>query len=405
MEDSPQSSWSVPRWQRELLPGALIVPSRAERSLRDWAVDIVLLAAAGGLGAFLLVDTWDHHDGVAAALDVAAGVLAWLALWLRRQHPAAVGIGSALVALASATAGGPALLAAFNAAIRASTRAVAAVAALGVAGSVSMQLLYPSGDPFVLQLVLGVAITALVVGWGLFVRARRALVRSLVDRAERLEIEQRLRIEQAREAERRRIAREMHDVLAHRVSLLSVHAGALEFRPDAPPEEIAAAAAVVRTSAQAAMQELRQVVGVLRADEPEGAPEPPQPTMAQIPGLIEESRAAGMSVEERLEVRADGVPSGIGRTVYRVVQEGLTNARKHAPAAAVAVSLHADDESRIVVEVVNRRPLGPLASSLSGGGTGLVGLAERVALAGGQLEHGPRADGAFVLRATLPCNP
>ena len=106
-----------------------------------------------------------------------------------------------------------------------------------------------------------------MVGWGLFVRAQRELVLSLRERAERLEAEQRLRVEQAREAERRRIAREMHDVLAHRVSLLSLHAGALEFHPDASAEEVAEAAAVIRASAHAAMQELRDVIGVLREGE------------------------------------------------------------------------------------------------------------------------------------------
>ena len=107
-------------------------------------------------------------------------------------------------------------------------------------------------------------LTAVVVGWGLFVRARRELVFSLRERAARLEAEQRLRVEQAREAERRRIAREMHDVLAHRVSLLTLHAGALEFRPDASPEEVAEAAGVIRATAHAALEELRRVIGVLR---------------------------------------------------------------------------------------------------------------------------------------------
>ena len=130
---------------------------------------------------------------------------------------------------------------------------------------------------------LGILLTVVVVGWGLFARARRELVRSLQDRAARLETEQRLHVEQAREAERRRIAREMHDVLAHRVSLLSLHAGALEFRPDAPPEEIAEAAGVIRASAHSVMQELREVIGVLREGE-EGT-ERPQPTLADIPGL------------------------------------------------------------------------------------------------------------------------
>ena len=141
--------------------------------------------------------------------------------------------------------------------------------------------------------MLGVLITGVVVGWGLFVRVQRELVLSLRERAERVEAEQRLRVEQAREAERLRIAREMHDVLAHRVSLLSLHAGALEFHPDASAEEVAEAAAVIRASAHAALEELREVIGVLREGAPGTGAEPPQPTLAEIPALIEESRAAG----------------------------------------------------------------------------------------------------------------
>jgi signal transduction histidine kinase len=214
-------------------------------------------------------------------------------------------------------------------------------------------------------------------------------------------------VEQARETERRRIAREMHDVVAHRVSLLSLHAGALEFRPDAPPEEIAEAASVIRSTAHAALEELREVVGVLREDAEAGTPEPPQPTLAQIPALVEESRAAGMVVRLRDERPADlEPPTALGRTAYRVVQEGLTNARKHAPGAAVDVTIAAEGGPLLVVAVVSRRPVGVAArladEHVPGMGTGLIGLAERVALAGGELEHGPGPAGDFVLRATLP---
>ena len=130
------------------------------------------------------------------------------------------------------------------------------------------------------------------VGWGLFVRARRALVRSLRDQAERAE-------DEARAAERRRIAREMHDVLAHRLSLLSVHAGALEFRPDAPPEEVAEAAGVIRDSARAALDELRGVIGVLREDGGESFTEPPQPTIADLAALVEETGGPGCGSRRR----------------------------------------------------------------------------------------------------------
>ena len=236
-------------------------------------------------------------------------------------------------------------------------------------------------------------------------------MRSLQERAAHLEAERRLQVEQARAAERRRIAREMHDVLAHRVSLLSLHAGALEFRPDASPEEVAEAAGVIRASAHAALEELRDVVGVLRDEDPREAPEPPQPTLADLGALVDECRAAGMRVNLALEEAATvpDLPGTLGRTAYRVVQEGLTNARKHAPGAAVDVAVRADPGRGIVVEVVSRAAVAvgaaPSGGPLPGAGTGLVGLAERVALAGGELRHGPDERGDFVLRAELPWRP
>jgi signal transduction histidine kinase len=186
------------------------------------------------------------------------------------------------------------------------------------------------------------------------------------------------------------------------VSLLSLHAGALEFRPDAPPEEIAAAAGVIRASARDALQELRDVIGVLRDDPVDGSapPEPPQPTLADIPALVEESRAAGVRIEyDGADVPP--LPATVGRTAYRIVQEGLTNARKHAPGAAVRIAVHAGAGEQLMVEVLSRHAV-TAGAPLPGSGTGLIGLSERVALAGGELQHGIVPGGDFVLRATLP---
>ena len=150
----------------------------------------------------------------------------------------------------------------------------------------------------------------------------------------------------ARTAERTRIAREMHDVLAHRLSLLAVQAGALEFHPDAEPSEIAHAAGVIRASAHAALGELRQVIGLLRDPLDDGEAvgateaERPQPTLTDLPRLVEESREAGMDVAFDLRLdHPEAVPDATVRAVYRVVQEGLTNARKHAPASSVEVAV------------------------------------------------------------------
>jgi len=192
----------------------------------------------------------------------------------------------------------------------------------------------------------------------------------------------------------------MHDVLAHRISLLSLHAGALEIRPDAPPDEVAKAAAVIRSSAHQALQDLREVIGVLR--EEDGEPIRPQPTLADVTALIEESRGAGMKV--RVDCRLDdldAVPAAVGRNAYRIVQEGLTNARKHAAGVLVDISLAGTAGDGLTVLVRNPAPVG-VPASIPGAGTGIVGLVERTGLAGGRLTHGRTDTGDFELRAWLP---
>ena len=194
----------------------------------------------------------------------------------------------------------------------------------------------------------------------------------------------------------------MHDVLAHRLSLLSVHAGALEFRPDAPPEQVAEAAAVIRESARSALKELRGVIGVLREDGAGGLTEPPQPTNADLGALVEESPSAGMRITARNELGDAAPTAAVGRTAYRIAQEGLTNARKHAPGAAVTLTVQAPDGD-LRLEIRSLAAVGVAGvPQLPGAGTGLIGLAERVTLAGGELESGVDPTGAFVLRARLP---
>jgi signal transduction histidine kinase len=193
----------------------------------------------------------------------------------------------------------------------------------------------------------------------------------------------------------------MHDVLAHRISLLSLHAGALEFRPDAPPEEVARAAGVIRSSAHAALEDLRAVIGVLREAPPGEAPERPQPTLADLPALIEESRDAGMRVTfSSPDLVAP--PDSLGRNAYRIVQEGLTNARKHARGSTVDVVLAGSPEAGLEIEIRNRLPVGAVASSIPGAGSGIIGLSERASLAGGRLEHGRTEAGDYRLWAWLP---
>ncbi|MBU4517730.1 MAG: sensor histidine kinase [Proteobacteria bacterium] len=384
-----------------------------DRSKRDRAVDIGLVLLALGVGLIGLVRESQRPGGLADGLllvDLAVGSLACLALLLRRHRPVEVAAVLSVVAAFSVVAGGAAIIALFTVATRRRWRDVGAVWALYVAGVAAFYLMRPEPDlPFVAVVALCLVVTAAVVAWGMYLRARRQLVASLRDRAERAETEQQMRVEQARQAERARMAREMHDVLAHRISLLSMHAGALEFRPDAEPDEIAHAAGVIRENAHLALQDLREVIGVLREGS-DVAGARPQPTLADVPALVEESRAAGLEVRADLRLaELTAVPAGTGRNVYRIVQEGLTNARKHAAGALVELILEGAPGAGLTVEVSNHPGPGatlgarrPGDSEIPGSGTGLIGLAERVTLASGRLEHGFTDAGDFRLRAWLP---
>ncbi|HEY3544523.1 MAG TPA: histidine kinase, partial [Propionicimonas sp.] len=368
---------------------------------REHAVDlgVVLLALAVGLVGY--AREAQRPDGLADDLllvDLVVGSVACLALLLRRRRPVELAAALSVVGAFSVVAGGAAIIALFTVALHRSWREVGVLWGLYTAGVSTFYLLRPEPDlPFVAVVALCLVVTAAVVAWGMYLRARRELVASLRDRAERAETEQQLRVEQARQAERTRMAREMHDVLAHRISLLSMHAGALEFRPDAAPDEIAHAAGVIRENAHLALQDLREVIGVLREGS-DGTGARPQPTLADVPALVEESRVAGQQVRAVFHLdELTGVPAGTGRNAYRVVQEGLTNARKHAAGAPVDLVLGGAPGAGLTVDLSNRPGAGTSApasgrpgqpDAIPGSGTGLIGLSERISLASGRLEHG-----------------
>lgn len=411
---------SLPRWQRWLLPAVLGSEGgfgtgsddggRAlPRSPRDWLVDLALFGLAvliAGLG------TVQSHGRVGIAVlwvQLALGLGAAGMLWLRRRHPLTVAACTLVMLALSVCASGAALVAVFTLAVHCQPRRTlpAGLAAVAAA-AISAGLYGPDYDAHALALTFVGTIAA--IGVGLWVRVRRELVLSLRERARRLEDERDLHVREARLAERTRIAREMHDTLAHRISLLSVHAGALEFNRNASPEEVAHAAHVIRVSARAAQEELREVIGVLRADADADAEpiQPPQPTFADLEALVQESREAGMPVTISNALHGEALPPSLGRTVYRVTQEALTNVRKHAPDQIVTVTVTGDRVSGIALEVVNRPRVGTVAGSAPehalhvGSGTGLVGLTERIALAGGELASGPLPAGGFRIGVKLP---
>jgi signal transduction histidine kinase len=392
-----------------MLPEVLVpaeASSRHKRSRRDWLVDGTFFAIALLIGAFLLGNVEQREDLPEALIfaDLVAGLIGCMLLWWRRRWPVHIAVALALIGAFSSFSSGAGALALFTVAVHRRFSVVAAVTAVGFVVVPVYVLLHPeSNDPVWASVLFVMLVTGGTIAWGMYVRARRQLVASLRERADRAEAEQQLRVEQAQAHERARIAREMHDVLAHRISLLSMHAGALEFRPDAPPEEIARAAGVVRASAHQALEDLREVIGVLREESLEADPERPQPTLANLPGLLDESRQAGMHVSSECLVEDLGaVPDGVGRNAYRIVQEALTNARKHANGATVDVTLDGAAGSGLTVEVRNRLPVGTAPAPIPGAGTGLIGLSERTSLAGGRLEHGRTPGGDFELRAWLP---
>ncbi|MGW4963333.1 sensor histidine kinase [Nonomuraea sp. NPDC004186] len=370
---------------------------RVRRSTRDWIVDIAMFLLACGITVMTLPELQDEPEPL-QLLEQVVGALSCVAVWLRRRWPVGFALVATLLSSYLELAGGASVVGLFTVAVHRPFKVSGPVMLFSLVTLVPFILLRYHTDAERGEMVaLSLALVLTVFAWGVVVRARRQLVWSLRQRADSA-------AEEAKRLERERIAREMHDVLAHRISMLSLHAGALEFRPDAPAEEIARAAGAIRTNAHLALQDLREVIGVLRHAGPGGdddpVPDRPQPTLADLPTLVEECRHAGMDV--RLDLRAGGdAPEGLGRNVYRIVQEALTNARKHAGGAPVAVAVSGTRGEGLSAEV--RNPVGVRhVPYIPGAGAGLIGLTERAELAGGRLEHGATQDGEFVVRAWLP---
>ena len=237
---------------------------------------------------------------------------------------------------------------------------------------------------------------------GLYARTRRDYLAGLVDRAERAEREQALIAEHARGEERTRIAREMHDVVAHQVSLVVMHAGALRTVVHKDREQAARAAGVIEEVGQQAMQELRQMLGVLHShDASESRADSSPPKVERIPALVEASREAGLDVELSTEGDPEPMSEQVERAAYRVVQEALTNVHKHAGGSRAKVLIE-HGAGRLRVEVTNTRPTDGFERTLPSSGHGLDGLRERTALVNGDITAGPRYDGGYRVRATLP---
>jgi signal transduction histidine kinase len=378
--------------------------SPLRRAVRWWPAVVDL-----GLAVVVLVLTADQGTGTTdaellgeapAAMRMAFGIGLAMLVLIRRANPYPL---LALGAVAWAVMGAPwgLMVAGYTIAAR-PRRPRGFGVLLGVLALVVLARMLVVSE---VSALFAVVVTVLVVGvpvlLGLWIGIRRALIAHLRDEAERLEREQLLDAERAKAQERARIAREMHDVVAHRVGLMVLHAGALEVSLADPAA--AQQAALVRQTGREALQELRDILGILREGEDRALLDP-QPTLADLDRLVQQSRDTGMAVSVAVDGTRRQLPATVERTAYRLVQEALTNVHRHAANAATEVGVRYGREE-LEVAVRNARPAdGPHPGlALASGGHGLVGLRERVTLLGGTFRAGPRLDGGFEVRASIPC--
>jgi len=364
---------------------------------RSIALEVVI-ASISGLSVSAV--SWGSQPDVLPVPLVATAsmALAVLLFLLRRTAPLAPFLVAAALSALSPDIGGALPITAYAVGRYSGRWPVRIAAAVAGAVAVTRLWLVPELDD-ALNALATVAFVVLLPGAvGAYVRTRADLMDALQSRAERAEAEQELLAKDAVLTERTRIAREMHDAVGHRVSLMVLQAGAIEMAAGdrAKVEQLAEQ---VQTAGRQALEELRQAVGVLRAGDQEDPPLAPQHGLDDLERLIKEWRAAGMAVElHRPPDDAPPVDAAVSRAAYRIVQEALTNAGRHAPGAPVTVAVERP-EGQVVIRVVN----GPgREAGQSGGGFGLVGLRERVRTLDGTLRAEPRLDGGFLVEAVLP---
>lgn len=317
-------------------------------------------------------------------------------LW-RRTHPLAVYTVMYVALLANYTTGAvlqaslTLLVVVFNIAMRLPLRTLAWTYGLLVVPLVAGHIRYPQGswDQQVIPTMMSFAIVALL---GIAVRTRQEYMASLVQRAKQLEVERDQQAQLATSAERTRIAREMHDIIGHNLSVITTLADGGSYAAAKSPERAAQALTAIGTTSRQALTELRRLLDVLREEVPPEAPEAaalaPQPALTDLDQLIDGVRAAGLPVRSTVRGRPESLPAGRQLTVYRVVQEALTNTLKHGgPDATAYVEVAYDDDGVRATVTDTGGGGGPLTKDT--GGRGLTGMRERTALYDGTLEAGP----------------
>ena len=284
----------------------------------------------------------------------------------------------------------------------------------GLCAAPVAQIVWPLENEHVVGrlLVVGFQMVPFALAWvlGDSLRTRRAYLAQLEERAARLEREREAQAKVAVAAERARIARELHDVVAHNVSVMVVQADGAAYVLDTAPDQAKKALETISGTGRQALAEMRRLLGVLRTGEPEESGEyVPQPDVGQLDELIAQVRDAGLPVDYKIEGTPRPLPSGVELTAYRIVQEALTNTRKHGgPEVGASVRLvYFDDGLGLLVEDNGKGAPSDIQADggADGQGQGLIGMRERVGMVGGTLDAGPRPGGGFRISALLPLRP
>ncbi|MGL5826587.1 MAG: sensor histidine kinase [Nocardioides sp.] len=372
-----------------------------------WRFLVMLATSAIAASGVAFAQIWRQTSWL-LAVDIAVGVLCFVLVHFRRRWPLAIAVLTGALGMVSSTAAGPSALAAVSLATRRVWAEVIGIGLLGLSAGLVFSTLFPASSnqpssPWWVELGSGAVVTSALLGWGMYIGSRRELVWTLQQRAERAEAEQELRATLARDSERTRIAREMHDVLGHRISQISMHAGALAYRTDLAEAALRDGITEIGTKAHEALTDLRSVLGVLRDHETGDMLDRPQPTHDEIAELVDDAANAGMRISLTDSIEPRPVSGALGRTIYRIVQEGITNAGKHAPGATLSIDLRGSPAEGVEFELRNPHGFGSVQTRPGGhgGGFGLVGLAERALLIGGRLEHRRTVD-TFIVSGWLP---
>ncbi|MCZ7415074.1 MULTISPECIES: sensor histidine kinase [unclassified Streptomyces] len=382
-----------------------------------WAVCLLLIAAVwlvaeAEAGEFRRLSDWQLLAAV--PISVALSVV----VWLRRRWPEAMlllAVAAGLAQLATDVFAVPPDFAMLVIVFTVACREVRWASRLALVGAfvgpplAALRFAEEDGSTFGDIAALVFFLVCFLLAWvmGDSLRTRRAYYIELEERAARLEREREAQAKVAVAAERARIARELHDVVAHNVSVMVVQADGAAYVLDSAPEQTRQALETISGTGRQALAEMRRLLGVLRDDERGEAGEyVPQPGVEQLTELVEQVRGTGLTVDFRVDGTPRPLPSGVELTAYRIVQEALTNTRKHGgPEAGATVRItYGSDELSLLAEDDGRGAQAELyeEGGADGLGHGLIGMRERVGMVGGLLETGPRPGGGFRIRASLP---